>query len=392
MNLNTLEIGLLAILIFCFIIQLFYYWIVLAKPLYYMLSANKRKVRIPDELPPVSVIICLNDSNNDLFRFLSNILEQDYPKFEVIVVTDGNLEESEETLKLLKYQHSNLYSTHIPENTKNISRKKLALSLGIKAAKYDKLLFTEPDSVIASKEWIYSMARHFSDEKTIVLGFSAVKNANSLSQKYMAYDYLFSNLQMISPALFKYPYAGNGHNMAYTKEHFIEQKGFVKYRILRQGEDDLFINEIASKNNTAVELSDKSVILTETSDFHEWKNQKFDRMSTKFFYKRGPVAFWRMETYIRILFFAAFIACIIYGFPYKSIQDFILPGVALSCFFIRFFSQLFIINKIVSKLRLGKFFMTIILFDLFQPFVNLYFFLYRILKDKENYIYHYDNR
>ena len=392
MNLNVFEIELLSVLVFCFVIQLLFYWVVLAKPYYYMRSIAKDNLQIPLSQPPVSIIISIKNANYNLFPFLSGILEQDYPEFEVIVVADGISDDDKDVLIRLKNQYSNLYSTHVPEDTRNVSRKKLALTLGIKAAKYNKLLFTETDSLVRTKYWICSMARHFSDKKTIVLGFSAVENANSLSRKFMAYDYFFSNLQMISPALFNRPYAGNGRNMAYLKEHFIEQKGFIKHRILQQGEDDLFINEIATGENTAVELSAYSITLTEINDFRDWKRQKVDRMSTKRFYKRGPVAFWRLETYIRIAFFVALIACFICGFPYKSAQHFLLPGIAFFCFIVRFSSQFIVINKTIEQLQLKKFYLTILLFDLFQPFINSYFFVHRLLKEKYNYTYRYENR
>jgi len=382
---NTLEIGVLSALIFCFIVRMLFYRIVLAQPYYYMRSIASGKLLNPIAQPPISVIIYLKNSKYDLFQLLSNILEQNYPEFEVIVVTDGISDDDEETLKRLKYQYSNLYTTHVPNETKNVSRKKLALTLGIKAAKYDKLLFTESDSRIRTTEWIYLMACRFSAPKTIVLGFSALENSESFSSKYIAYDYFFSNLQMISCALLNQPYAGNGRNMAYSKEHFIEQKGFVKHRILQQGEDDLFINDIATGENTAVELSARSITLTEINNFADWKRYKTDRMITQRFYKRGPVAFWRLETYTRIGFFAALIASFICGFPYSSEINFLLPGIALVLFIIGFSSQLFIINKTLNHLHLEKFYLTILLFDIFQPFVNLYFYIYRHLKEKQNY-------
>ena len=394
MILNTLEIILLAALIVCFIVRLLFYWIVLAKPYYYMRSFAKKNDNLQNdrEQPPVSVIISIKKSNRDLLQFLPDILEQDYPAFQVIVVTDRIEDTEEETLERLKTSYPHLYSTHVPDDTKNISRKKLALTLGVKAALYDKLLFIESDSRIRSNDWISLMARRFSDKKTIVLGFSAFEKTKGLLGKYMSYDYFVSNLQMISLALFNHPYAGNGRNMAYLKTHFIERKGFVKYRILQHGEDDLFINEIATKENTAVELSPASVTLRETSDFYDWKLQKIDRMITKQFYKRGPVAFWRMESYIRIGFFAALIACFIQGSPYASPEDFILPGIAFLCLVIQLVSQFIVINKTAGKLQLGKYYLTIIWFDLFQPFINLYFYIYRVVKGKENYTYRYEKR
>jgi len=390
MTWNITEIALLFVPAFCFICQMLFYWVVLAKPYKYMKSLAATDLQNAGEKLPVSVIVSAKRTQLDWVKFLPDILEQAYPEFEVIVVTDRISEADEEALIRLKNQYSNLYFTHVPEDTRNLSRKKLALTLGIKAAKYDKLLFTECDCYVRSKHWISLMTSHFSDKKTIVLGFSAFENSNHLLYKFMSYDYFFSNLQMISFALFNHPYSGNGRNMAYAKEHFVEHKGFIKYRALQQGEDDLFINEIATAENTAVELSPLSVTITNIKDYREWNRLKIDRMSTKWFYKRGPVAFWRLETCLRVAFFAAVILCFIYGWPYASPEDFLLAGIALVYFIIRYFSQLFIINKINEQLQLRKFYLMILLFDLFQPFVNLYFFLYSTLKRKDNYTYRYE--
>ena len=389
MILNTIEIGLLSILIICFIIQLFFYLVVLAKPYYYMRNTRKEKLR-PSALPPVSVIVCIKNTSEDLFRFLPNILEQEYPEFEVIIVTDGISDTDEEALTRLKNHYPNLYSTHVPEDTRNVSRKKLALTLGIKAAKYDNLLFTEPDSRIRTEKWISLMTCHFSEKKSIVLGFSTIEKARSFLQKYMAYDYFYSNLQIISFALLNRPYAGNRRNMAYKKKHFIEQKGFLKHQTLKQGEDDLFIGEIATGENTAVELSAHSVTFTKTNSFQDWKRQKIERMSIKRFYKNGPVYFWQMEAFLRILFFISVITLIMFRIPFQSPMDYLLPGIALFCFFVRLLTQYFVINKTAGRLQLRKFYLTVFWFDLFQPFINSYLFINLLLKVKENYIYRYE--
>jgi len=389
---NTLETVLLSALIFCFITQLFFCWVVLAKPYYYMQSTAHGDLQNLGEQPPVSIIISIKKSNHDLLQFLPGILDQEYPEFEVIVVTDGISDANEEALKRLKLNYPHLYSTHVPDDTRNVSRKKLALTLGIKAAKYDKLLFTESDSCIRTTNWISLMTRHFSDKKSVVLGFSAFENATDLPYRYMTYDYFISNLQMIALALFNHPYAGTGRNMAYTKTHFLEQKGFVKHRILQHGEDDLFVNEIATSENTAVELSAESVTLTKMDDFYDWKHEKIDRMVTKRFYKRGPVAFWRLESFIRVGFIAVLIASFICELPFPSAGSFLLPGIALLCFVVQFFSQFIVVNKIAEKLQLEKFYMAILLFDLFQPFIDLYFLIYSVFKGKDNYTYRYEKR
>jgi glycosyltransferase involved in cell wall biosynthesis len=377
---STFEIVLFSVLSFCFILQLLYYWVILAKPYYYMRAVSQNKIKFQSVQPPVSVIVCIKNQYYNLDYFLPALLGQDYPEFEVIIVNDGISDQNENTLTLLKSQYSNLYSTYIPDGTKSISRKKLGLTLGIKAAKYDLLLFTEADSHVRSKDWISLMSRHFCDKKSVVLGFSAKEETNTFFSKFIAYDYFFSNLQMFSSALFKHPYAGYGRNLAYAKNHFKAQKGFFKYLALLTGEDDLFVNEIATGDNTAIELSPESVTLTELNKY-EWRNQKLDLAVTKRYYKHGPIAFWRLESISRIGFLIGVITCLSMSFSYPFLH-LILPAIAFSYFLIRLFTQIFVINKTAERLKLKKTYITTPLFDLIQPFISAYFNLCSLFKKK----------
>jgi glycosyltransferase involved in cell wall biosynthesis len=390
--LNNIEIIVLSFLVVCLIVQLIFYWIVLAKPYYYLLSARKGKILFHSGQPPVSIIVCVKNNYYDVSQFLLSIMEQDYPQFEVIIVNDGNSDENEEVLMRLKSQYDNLYSTYIPEDTRNVSRKKLGLTLGIKAAKYEYLLFTEPDCHVRDNRWISFMSRHFKDKKTLILGFSAMKKEVGLFSKFREYDYFFSGLQMVSLALFKHPYSGSGRNLAYTKTHFNEQKGFVKHRILQQGEDDLFVNEIANGKNTAVEFSAQSLVIADINNYYDWKQLKIDRAVTKQFYHFGPVLLWRIESFFRIGFILSFSACLLAGYPYLELSDFLLPGIAVFCFFIRLISQLFVINNTAKGLKLNKFYFMLPFFDIIQPFLNIYFYIYRVFKGKQNYTYKYEKR
>jgi glycosyltransferase involved in cell wall biosynthesis len=387
---SALEIVLLSVLSLCFILQLLYYWVMLAKPYYYMRAVSQSKINFQDAQPAVSIIVCVKNQYYDLHQFLPAILEQDYPEFEVIIVNDGTTDQNEDALTLLKAQYSNLHSTYIPDDTKNISRKKLGLTLGVKAAKYDTLLFTEADSRVRSKNWISMMCRHFHDKKTLVLGFSAKKDAGAFFSGFIAYDYFFTNLQMFSMALAKYPYAGYGRNLAYAKSHFKEQKGFVKYLGLLSGEDDLFVNDIATGENTTVELSPESVVFADLN-IYEWKTRKLDRAVTKRYYKQGPVAFWNLEYASRIIFLICVATCLIMC-CFHPFSHLILPAIALFLFLVRLFTQIFVINKTAEHLKLKKFYTAIPLFDLIQTFINAYFSLCGLFKKKENYTFRYEKR
>jgi glycosyltransferase involved in cell wall biosynthesis len=346
-----------------------------------MKSVEEGNTRFFSGFPPVSVIIYVKNRFYDLQDFLPALLEQDYPQFEVIIVNDGTTEENKNALNRLQEQYPNLYSTHIPEETRNVSRKKLGITLGIKAAKYDCLLFTEADSHTRSNNWIKLMTRHFEKDKTVVLGMSARESEPGFFPKFMTFDYFYSNLQILSMALFNYPYAGSGRNLICSKKHFNEHKGFVRH---------LFINDIASESNTEVELSPESVIMTDLN-VYDWEQEKKDKAFTNHFYKARPVALWSLESFSRFFFILSVIACLVWGFLHLQALPY-MAGAAVGCYLTRLFSQLFVVNKTASCLELEKFYLTIPLFDLMQVMVNIYFFIYRVIHKKENYIFKYEKR
>jgi len=387
---GLIEIILLSILAICFIPQMIFYWVIMAKPYYYMRAVNKGAIRLSSGYPPVSVIVYVKNRYYDLQNFLPALMEQDYPQFEVIIVNDGTTEKNNNTLFRLHERYANLYFTHIPDETRNINRKKLGLTLGIKAAKYDCLLFTEADSHTRSSNWIRLMARHYKKNKTVVLGMSSKEKDDGFFSKFITFDYFYSNLQMLSMALFNHPHVGSGRNLIYSKIQYNEQKGFVLHQSGRQVGNDLFINDIAAKSNVEVELSSESVVMTNLN-IHDWEKGKKDRAFTNRLYKVGHVALWGLESFFRFFFILSVIACLVWGFLRPQTISY-MAGAAGGCYLIRLFSQLFVINKTASALELGKFYLTAPLFDLLQIMVNMYFFMFRIVHKKENYIFKYEKR
>ena len=380
-QLSAIDIILLSVLGCCFLIQIIFYLFVLSKPFSYAKKLSSHKIKFPPGRPSVSVIVTIKNDFYRLEDFLPSLLEQDYPQFEIIVVNDGVDDENESALIRLQNRYANLYSTKIPDNTRSLSRKKLALSLGIKAAKYDYLLFTEADSCPKSSNWIKLMARHFHGKESIVLGLSVKEREKGFLNNFISYDYLFSNLKVLSFALWDRPYAGDGRNFGYMKSYFDKEKGFSKYHYLPCGDDDLFINTISDKDNIAVEISPDSIIETKISGFKDFQRRKIDRTISAYFFKRGPVAFWRLESFTRVAFYLLLLPC----FIGKDFVD-VLPIAALSMFLLRLLIQLIVWIKTSMNLKIGRPSIFSPLYDFIQPLVNVYFFLYRVFRMKSNYV------
>ncbi len=374
---NTLNILLLSLLFICFVVQMMYWWQQLALPYFKQKKGDKQR---RSDLPPVSVIVYIGHSSDDMERNITALLNQEYPNFEVIAINDHLPEESVDILKRMEYEHKHFYFTNIPNSTRNLSRKKLGLMMGIKAAKYDRLLFTESDSRPVSRHWITSMAQRFRQGKSVVLGFSVLNKQDGVKKKFAAYDYFFTNLQIISRAMKGRAYGANGRNMGYEKRHFVEKKGFSSYRFLQSGADDLFVNGIAEKHNLSANVFPSGLVRTYWNDSDAWYRWKSERAFTTRYYSKSSRLFWQAETLSRSLFYFLFLYLVAAYF-----LTIYIPAIALGMYLMRLASQLVIINKTAAKLKSAKYYALLPLFDVWQLFTNFRYFLKGIFKNKEGY-------
>lgn len=213
---------------------------------------------------PVSVIIAARNEATNLKRYLPSILNQDYPEFEVIVVNDRSVDDTEMVLKEFMAQYSILKVVEVVENAEyNRYGKKFAITMGIKGAKYEHLLFTDADCEPNSNQWIQLMQSKFTTGKQMVLGISPYTVNSSFLNKWIQYETFHTAINYIGFARIGNPYMGIGRNMGYLKSLFFEGKGFASHMDIPSGDDDLFVNQHANSTNTAVQIQSESLVLSE---------------------------------------------------------------------------------------------------------------------------------
>lgn len=207
----------------------------------------------------VSVIIYADNDTENLSRNLPRFIEQDYPNFEIIVVNDGANEATKDLLESWECRYDNLHLTYTPDDARNLSRKKLALMIGIKAAKNDIIITTSGNCIPTSNQWISSIAQHFNNGADVVIGHVKYELKSAFN------NFLFHQdaLKHLVHAIKHKPYRGTSENLAYRKSLFFKNKGFSRSMHLHYGEDDLFVSEIATKHNSCVEISPESIISVE---------------------------------------------------------------------------------------------------------------------------------
>ena len=119
-----------------------------------------------------SVIMTVYDNGQELEQHLPAFLTQDYsPGYEVIVVDESSTDHTEDVLKLQKQQYPQLYTTFLPKPNRNVTRKKLALTIGVKAAKKEWVVFSDIHAAPTSSTWLTEIAEAIDRSTDILLGY-----------------------------------------------------------------------------------------------------------------------------------------------------------------------------------------------------------------------------
>ena len=336
------------------------------------------------DCPPLSVILYANDAYEDIEANLTALLEQDYPQFEVIVITDGKEDSTSDGLKRLQQTYPHLYHSFIPDSSRYISRKKLALTLGIKAAKYDWLVMTEADCRPRTNQWLRLLARNFTPGTEVVLGYCGYERGKGWLHKRVAYDRLFLSMRYLGFA-FRHPYMGLGRNFAYRKKAFYQNKGFSGHLNLLRGDDDLFVNQAATSDNTRVETDADAVVQqSQPTRRKEWCEEKIGYASTARFYRGWQRYALGWETCTRLLFHAAWIGTLTWSIQQKH---WLVAGIAFLAFAIRYLLQIYAVNQNAKALREPRrYYLTLPVFDILQPLQSLRWKLYCTVRRKSEFM------
>ena len=271
--------------------QLAYWFFVFSKLAFYpqptnneTLKANVAAENVNFSIPlsamssSVSVVICARNACENLKKNLPNILNQKYKNFEVIVVNDASTDETAALLNDFLKSHKNLRIINVLE--KKTPGKKGALALGIESAQCEWLLLTDADCRPLSNLWISGMIKDV-DTKEIGLGFAPYEKSDTLLNRFIRFETVWTAVQYMGFAIAGEPYMGVGRNMIYKKKIYEKSEGFEKYAHLASGDDDLFINSVISKNNFKIILNPETFMFSEPhSQWNDYFTQKSRHFTT----------------------------------------------------------------------------------------------------------------
>ncbi len=281
----------------------------------------KTKKKEDGNTPPVTVIICAKNELENLQKNLPSILEQNYPQYEVIVVNDNSQDGSNDFLSHLKSQYAHLKVIDILQESRTFKGKRLALGLGLKGAKNEWCLLTDADCAPAGSNWLNKMQRNFRAPKEIVLGYAPHLKQAGFLNKCIRFETFFTAFQYINLALSGLPYMGVGRNMAYKKQFYFDNKGYMPQSDMISGDDDLFINKVASGKNTRIEIDSATFMYSMPKlTWQNWFLQKRRHISTGSKYKKIHKWLLGLQSISQFLFYVLLMVLLVFKFQWQIVM------------------------------------------------------------------------
>lgn len=215
----------------------------------------------------ISVVIAARNEENNLGEVLDCLAGQDYPAdlLEVIVVDDHSTDASASIAETYSFVHVLQLSPHL-------EGKKQAISAGIHAASGELIVTTDADCR-AGAGWLRSLASFYvSSRAKFIAAPVMIAPTRSFAGIFQSLDFL--TLQGITGASVhrKFHNMGNGANLAYPKQVFVDVNGFEGVDHIPSGDDMLLMHKIAMRYPEQVfYLKNRNSIVT-TKPERTWKD------------------------------------------------------------------------------------------------------------------------
>lgn len=213
--------------------------------------------------PKASIVVYSHSDADGIAELLPGLLGQDYPEeYEIIVVNDGRDDSTEALLNSLDEGDTRIYHTFTPRDTRNVSRKKLALTLGIKAASHEAIIHVTSATRVMSPLWLRRMAYPLGTDGTdVVIGYASSAENDGNRSRTRDNDKLIDSVHYLSSAIKGKTYRGDGNNLAYRRSTFFSLKGFSNSLNLHYGDDDIFVADASTPGNTVVMISPEAQVI-----------------------------------------------------------------------------------------------------------------------------------
>ena len=294
-------------------------------------------------LVPVSIVVTTQNEYPLLRERLHLFLEQAHPCFEVIVVDMNSQDETSHFLEEATLYYPNLHVCTLPSAYKDISPEQLALTLGLRSAQYDWVLFTDISCQPVSSHWLQQMTSRCAEGIHMVLGFTRYQNVKGWTGLRYRFFRTWQQMLNLTHAKRYRAYRANPTNLCYYKPAFLAHKGFADAATLQNGFTDIMVNRYSTQQNTAVCLHPDSFMLQDCPNTSSmWEHDRVFFMETRrhlphhigyrLRYAGSEILTWTHT----LVFLCAIGVTLLLNLPLNVLQGQIALGTLIALWFIHF--------------------------------------------------------
>ena len=330
----------------------------------------------PDSPVRFSIVMSVCEQAELLARRLPLFLQQDYPDFEVIVVDDSSSDNTNDVLSALKAQYPNLYTTFIPKESHYLSRTKLALTVGVKAAKYEWLVFTGIDCEPTGNDWLTTLAR-YCEHADVVCGYTGLTSA---ADQYRRFERLRTNCYLM-----RSPYRYEGQNLAIRKDVFLANNGFQNNLTYLRGEYDYLVNECRRHSRVTTMTETQGRMIQDDPDEKTWREAHLQFAETRHHLKHtfGHRLLYHIDTLCCHLGYLVQLAALAFSLTTQRWQ---LAAIAGVCLLLTLGLRIFFANRAAKAFDEHISLLKLPFYELRVAWQNLRFTIAHKKADRYNYI------
>ena len=205
------------------------------------------------DYPFISIIMPTNEHDGELKPQLDALLRQQYRgEFEVIIADEDNRTELRDYVDYLREEFSHLRYTFVPTSSRNIEKRKLALTLGIKAARGTWAIVINADCKPCDEEWLQHYAQNLTEDINFAQAYYNYEDDGSIVARRAILERMTNYARRLYAKERDTVLGCNQANWAVRKDWFFMQEGFVDSLQLAFGEEYLFATFHADTDSTAM--------------------------------------------------------------------------------------------------------------------------------------------
>ncbi|SEH70501.1 Glycosyltransferase, catalytic subunit of cellulose synthase and poly-beta-1,6-N-acetylglucosamine synthase [Paenimyroides aquimaris] len=324
---------------------------------------------------PVSVIVYAKNNCNELRNLLPVLLNQNYHQFELVLVNNASTDDTLQLIKEYALMYPNIRIVDVVNNETFWGNKKYAVTLGVKASKYEYIVCIDADKKIHSNNWLVQLTSYFTLNKTIILGSFFYTKKKGFFNKLFRFFHTMQQMQSLAWTKISKPYSSNLQQIAFKKEEFYKVNGFISHMQKPLFMNEYFINDASTSKNTTICEHNEAMIEVESlnrKDFKDFKKQQLQLLSNL----KGAAAIKiKLFNLFQFLFFVAAIA------SFATIEYWY---VTLAIVVLRYIISWIIFAKAAKKFQYKDLVFYFPLFDLFYIFMQIQLFLTNLFKKSKS--------